>query len=170
MSAVVRAVPFDRSLIDAALTGDAALAEAIGHGVAPGWATFTGALQATRDTLAANPDGVTWGPRLFVGDEPPTVVGWGGFKGPPTAGTVEIGYEIAASHRGRGLATAAARAMLLEAFAHHDVTTVIAHTEPEPNASNHILDKLGFHHDGERLDHGDTVWRYTLRRPPAVAP
>ena len=37
--------------------------------------------RATRSP--ANPEGTRWGTRLFVLDEPPTLVGWGGFKGPP---------------------------------------------------------------------------------------
>ena len=70
-----------------------------------------------RDSLAADPARVEWGPRFFVDGEPDSVVGWGGFKGPPVDGTVEIGYEIAAGVQGRGFATAAARAMVIEAFA-----------------------------------------------------
>jgi ribosomal-protein-alanine N-acetyltransferase len=170
MSGEVRVVPFRLPLIEAAVTGDAALAEAVGYEVAVGWMSFPAALVSARDALAANPEGVEWGPRLFIGDEPPTVIGWGGFKGPPTAGEVELGYEIAPTHRGRGLATAAARAMILEAFADPVVTTVTAHTQPEPNASNHILEKLGFHYEGERLDDSDPVWRYVLERPISTAP
>ena len=81
---------------------------------------------------------------------------------------VELGYEIAESMRGRGLATAAARAMAAEAFDDDDVTAVIAHTLPEPNASNHILEQLGFRHDGERVERGETVWRFVLHRPTAT--
>lgn len=170
VSEIVRLVPADLRLVEAALTGDEALAEAIGCPVARGWATFAEALEAARLTLAADPGSVKWGPRLFIGGEPPQVVGWGGFKGPPARGVVELGYEIAADLRGRGLATAAAEAMVAEAFAHDDVTALIAHTLPEPNTSNRILDKLGFGHDGERTDHGNTVWRYVLRRPPDRSP
>jgi RimJ/RimL family protein N-acetyltransferase len=166
-ASTVRLIPLDLSLVDAALAGDQALAEAVGCAVAPGWVTFTGALELTREQLSANPGGVRWGPRLFVGGDPPEVVGWGGFKGPPADGVVEIGYEIASPLQGRGLATGAARAMLREAFADDDVATVIAHTLAETNASNHILENLGFEHDGERDDDGTTVWRYVLRRSSA---
>src|SRR5687767_13321412 len=136
-------------LLDAALVGDEALAEELGHGVEPGWATFVEALRPTRDALAGDPEGETWGPRLFLDGDPCRLVGWGGFKGPPRDGVVEIGYEIAESLRGRGLASAAAEAMVAEAFADDRVTGVIAHTLPEPNASNHILAKLGFRHEGD---------------------
>jgi [ribosomal protein S5]-alanine N-acetyltransferase len=148
--------------MDAALAGDDALARALGHDVVAGWATFADALQPTRDALAADPSRSAWGARLFVAGDPPELVGWGGFKGPPEDGVVELGYEIAESRRERGLATAATRAMLTEAFADDRVTTVIAHTLPERNASNRVLEKAGFRFDGEALEHGETVWRFSL--------
>lgn len=54
---------------------------------------------------------------MFVTDDPPELVGWGGFKGPPSNSIAELGYEIAGARQGRGLATAATRAMVAEAFA-----------------------------------------------------
>ena len=102
------------------------------------------------------------------------LVGWGGFKGPPVEGAVEIGYEIAASRQGRGLATDAVRAMLAEAFADPAVTTVLAHTLPEPNASNHLLRKAGFRFEGDtaRPRHGRVALRAqstALTSPAATA-
>ncbi|HEY8525336.1 MAG TPA: GNAT family protein [Acidimicrobiales bacterium] len=164
---MVRLVRPDVEQMDAALRGDDALAEALGCGVVPGWATFTEALGPARDALAASPDGTAWGTRFFVAGDPPQLVGWGGFKGPPDDGVVELGYEIAESHRGRGLATAAARAMLAEALADESVTAVIAHTLPERNASNHILEKLGFTFDGEVRDGDETAWCFRRPRSPA---
>jgi [ribosomal protein S5]-alanine N-acetyltransferase len=163
---MVRLVRAELPLMDAALAGDEALAEALGHGVAAGWATFTEALEPTRHAVATRPEGAAWGPRFFVTGDPPVLVGWGGFKGPPSDGVVELGYEVAESHRGRGIATAATRAMLAEAFADEAVTTVIAHTLPEPNASTRVLEKAGFRFDGEAREDGDVVWRFALDRPP----
>ena len=160
MVSLVRA---ELDLLDAALAGDNALAEALGHDVVPGWITFTEALRPTRDAIAAS--GSAWGTRLFVAGDPPELVGWGGFKGPPRDGVVELGYEIAASRRGRGLATAATRAMLDEAFAEGQVTLVIAHTLPHRNASNRVLEKAGFAYDGEAREGGEAVWRYSAPRP-----
>lgn len=133
--------------------GDEALAAALGVTVVPGWVTFERALSGARAGQ--------WGTRLFVEDG--ELVGWGGFKGPPVEGTVEIGYEIAAARQGRGLATAAARLMLEEAFT-GGATRVIAHTLPERNASNHVLEKLGFRFEGETLERGRAVWRFTRAR------
>jgi ribosomal-protein-alanine N-acetyltransferase len=148
--------------MDAALAGDDALARALGHEVVPGWATFTEALPATRDALVEHPNGNAWGTRFFVTGDPPELVGWGGFKGPPKDGVVEVGYEIAEARRGRGLATAAATAMVAEALADDRVTTVIAHTLPERNASSRVLEKVGFTYDGEAAEDGEVVWRYSL--------
>jgi ribosomal-protein-alanine N-acetyltransferase len=162
---VIRLVPATVDLLDAALAGDRALASTLGHTVIPGWATFTGALQRTRDALAAASSDTSWRPRLFVAEGPPELVGWGGFKGPPRDGVVELGYEIAEARRERGLATAAVRAMVTEAFADRRVSEVIAHTLPCRNASNRVLEKAGFGFDGEEPAAGDTVWRFSRTRP-----
>jgi [ribosomal protein S5]-alanine N-acetyltransferase len=99
--------------------------------------------------------------------EPPELVGWGGFKGAPKEGIVELGYAIAPDRRGRGLATAAAEAMVAEAFDDPEVSAVIAHTLPERNASNRVLEKVGFHLDGEAAEDGERVWRFRMSRSPS---
>jgi [ribosomal protein S5]-alanine N-acetyltransferase len=159
-------------VLDAAVAGDAPLADALGCAVADGWAVFPGSLERTRDALAADPSGARWGPRLFVVDDPPTLVGWGGFKGAPDAdGAVEIGYAIAPAWEGRGVATAAVGAMLREAWDAPEVRCVVAHTLPETNASVRVLEKSGFARAGENLD-GDVgvVWRFRRERENAAAP
>jgi RimJ/RimL family protein N-acetyltransferase len=166
---VIRLVRADVSLLDAALQGDDVLERALGVEVVPGWVSFTEALPPTRDAVAADPGRVEWGSRFFVAGDPPELVGWGGFKGPPEDGVVELGYEIAAARQGRGLATAATRAMLEEAFSDDGVAAVIAHTLPERNASNRVLEKAGFSFDGEAEEDGETVWRFRLARVDAGA-
>jgi ribosomal-protein-alanine N-acetyltransferase len=161
---MVTLVRADLRLMDAALAGDDVLAEALGYEVVPGWVSFTEALGPTRDAIAADPGRSAWGTRLFVAGDPPELVGWGGFKGPPRDGVVELGYEIAESRRGRGLATAATRAMLAEAFEDEEVRLVIAHTLPERNASNRVLEKAGFVYDGEAREGGEVVWRFSHSR------
>jgi [ribosomal protein S5]-alanine N-acetyltransferase len=165
---VIRLIRADLDLMDAALAGDEALARALGVEVVPGWVSFTEALQPTRDAVAADPD-ARWGTRFFVTDDPRELVGWGGFKGPPRDGVVELGYEIAEARQGRGLATAAARAMVDEAFADEGVSAVIAHTLAEHNASNRVLEKAGFRFDGEAQEDGETVWRFRRARVDAEA-
>ena len=159
---MIHLVRADVDLLDAALAGDDALARALGHDVAPGWATFRGALQPARDARATKPPDFAWGTRFFVTDDPQELVGWGGFKGAPVDGVVELGYEIAEDRRERGYATAVTRAMVDEAVADPDVTTVIAHTLPESNASNRVLEKVGFAFVRPMESDGETVWRYAL--------
>ena len=153
---VIRLLRPSPAELAAAADGDAPLAEALGCEVVPGWSTFT-------ERLLTAPAG-EWGTRFFLADG--ALVGWGGFKGPPgDGGSVEIGYEIAAARQGHGLATAAARAMLAEAFADPRVERVLAHTLPEPNASNRVLDKCGFRFEGTAFVRGMSVWKYAAARP-----
>ena len=162
---MVRLVTADLTLLDAALQGDDQLAHTLGFAVIPGWATFPGALSHSRDAVAADPGAPEWGTRFFVAGDPPELVGWGGFKGPPTGdGVVELGYEIAEARQGRGLATAAVDAMAEQAFADPRVTALIAHTLPEHNASTRVLEKSGFAHDGTVEEDGQAVWRWRRER------
>ncbi len=55
--------------------------------------------------------------------------------------------------------------MIAEAFADGRVSAVIAHTLAERNASNRVLEKAGFHHDGEAQEDGEVIWRFSLARP-----
>jgi [ribosomal protein S5]-alanine N-acetyltransferase len=155
----------DLALLNAAVDDQPALGRALGCEVADGWDVFPLTLRATRDAVAADPGSTRWGVRLFVLEEPRTLVGFGGFKGPPRAGAVELGYAIAPDWEGRGLATAAVRELLREAFAAPDVRTVIAHTRAEPGPSVRVLEKSGFSREGEVHDDGvGTAWRFRLDR------
>jgi len=90
------------------------------------------------------------------------VVGYCGFKGPPTPeGVVEMAYGVAPEYQGRGFATEAAQALVAYAFSHSSVQLVRAHTLPEVNASTHVLTKCGFQCVGEVVDPDDgPVWRW----------
>ncbi len=162
----------DLGVVAAAVAGDDALARALGCPVAVGWAVWPASLERVRAALAADPGAARWGTRLFVLDEPHTLVGWGGFKGPPdAAGVVELGYALAPAFRGRGLATAAVGAMLDEAFADAAVRAVIAHTLAERNASGRVLEKAGFVFVGEVADErAGATWRYRVERSQASRP
>jgi len=99
----------------------------------------------------------------------PTVVGAGGFKGPPDAdGLVELGYSIVPERRRRGYATEAVRGFLAFAFASPRVQTVIGQTLPSLVASIGVLQKAGFRFDGAGDDPqaptGEQVVRYAITR------
>jgi [ribosomal protein S5]-alanine N-acetyltransferase len=165
--AAVRLVTADRALLDAAVDDRPALARALGCELADGWDVFPTSLRRIRDALDADPGGARWGTRLVVVDVPPMLVGWSGFKGPPRDGIVELGYAIAPSWEGRGLATAAVRELLREAFAAPCVLTVIAHTPAAPGPSPRVLEKAGFIRDGD-VPHDElgTTWRFRHDRTP----
>ena len=78
------------------------------------------------------------------------VVGGAGFKGPPRAGVIEVGYGLAASARGRGYATEAVRALVGLAHDHANKLSVEAETDPGNTASQRVLLRAGFTHMGMR--------------------
>ena len=151
--------------LDAALDSPERLSESLGGAeVAPGWEVFPEAVRGSRDRLAAagNGEGNPWGTHLFLISEPRTLVGWGGFKGPPADGTVEVGYSVSPEVEGRGIATAAVAAMVAKAEA-AGVASVIAHTLPERNASGTVLARNGFELEDENATEADNhVWRWRL--------
>jgi [ribosomal protein S5]-alanine N-acetyltransferase len=152
----------DAPLLDAALEGPRALERALGLAVVDGWDVFPHSIERVRRWLDDDPGAARWGSRLFVAGEPAAVVGWGGFKGPPRDGAVELGYAIAPERQGRGLATAAVRAMLHEAFSDPAVIAVIAHTLPEPGPSPRVLEKVGFAFAGDVTERGRAAWRFRI--------
>lgn len=126
-----------------------------------GWAGFPEAVPAALPTLRANPDSA-WGPHLIFDDDG-ALVGFGGWKGAPREGAVELGYAVAPQRQGRGIATAAVRELVTRAYA-EDVALVIAHTLPEISASTSVLRRCGFMDVGELIDPDDgAVWRWELR-------
>jgi len=122
-------------------------------------------VQQTLAMLAAVPRQEPWGGYLTVDADSGTVVGTCGFKsGPSATGTVEIAYFTFPEFEGQGIATAMAEKLIAVALASPLVRHVIAHTLPEPNASGHILTKVGMQWLGEVYDPEDgTVWRWQYR-------
>jgi RimJ/RimL family protein N-acetyltransferase len=153
-------------MLDAAVAGPEELSRALGGcAVAEDWEVFPEAVPHTRASLAKDPGGARWGTRLFVLEEPPTLVGWGGFKGPPADGAVELGYSVAPEFRRRGIASTAVAQMLDEAFADEGVEAVLAHTLPEAGPSVRVLEKAGFALDGEVPGGPDgSQWRWRRLR------
>jgi len=110
---------------------------------------------------SAHRDPWVHGFNLLLDDD--TNVGLGSFKGPPVEGIVEIAYAIVPQYRGRGHATAAARAMVERAFGSPDVRLVRAHTRPDGAASQRVLLKAGFVRVGDHIDAEEgPVWRFEI--------
>lgn len=163
----VRLLPATIPLLDALLGDRALFGELIGSPAPEGWPEFSEAIPYTREHLEkATEADRRWSMRFFVDGATGLLVGSGGFAGPPAERTVEIGYELAPRFRGRGLGSAAARAMVAEAEASGEVDHVLAHTLPGPNPSTGVLVALGFAHIGTGNDPevGEVwEWKSSLR-------
>lgn len=131
----------------------------IGAEVAEGWPMFP-------ESVPKEAGPTPWATYFFVHSADRVMVGSGGFKGPPTEGTVEIGYEIAPSYRGRGLGTEAAAGLVVFSFDHDGVRTVLAHTLAQPGPSPALLRTLGFELVDELVGPEEgPVWQWRLQRP-----
>jgi RimJ/RimL family protein N-acetyltransferase len=93
-----------------------------------------------------------WGAFAIIRREDGAALGGAGFHGPPTAGSVEIGYDLAVSARGRGFATEAVGLLTAYALAAPEVAVVVAHTDPANAASQAVLLRAGFVRDGGSED------------------
>jgi ribosomal-protein-alanine N-acetyltransferase len=81
----------------------------------------------------------------------------------------ELGWWLARSHWGRGLATEAARAALQDAFERAGLHRVISIAMPENAASIGIMKKLGLKFDAEFESEGVKLVRYALQNHGGAA-
>jgi RimJ/RimL family protein N-acetyltransferase len=160
--AVVRVEPLRREWIEALVEGDDVFAARFAVAVVEGWVGFPEALGPALDA-ARRRDRDPWGSHLVFDAADGALVGFGGFKGPPVEGRVEIGYAVAPARQGRGLATAAAR-WFVEQARRGGATVVVAHTLAEPNASTSVLTRCGLRRTDTVADEalGEPVWRWEL--------
>jgi [ribosomal protein S5]-alanine N-acetyltransferase len=121
-------------------------------------AAVTGQFASAMAAIAAMPHVPPW--CGYIGRRDRHLVGFGGFKGAPVDGVVEIGYLTFPAHEGTGVATDIT-ALMLEIAREVGVTLVLAHTLPEENASTTVLRKCGFAKIGVTDDPDDgVVWRW----------
>jgi RimJ/RimL family protein N-acetyltransferase len=99
-----------------------------------------------------------FGVHLIVRREDGLVIGDGGFVGPPSKGTVAIGYEIVPSARGQGYATEVIRALGDWALRQPGVGEVRADTLPDNEPSIRALLRAGF----TESERGENVRRFVL--------
>lgn len=154
-------------LLTAAVTGGGALEASLGVSVADDWSGFPEALPILRASYVKSPSAQAWGSLFFVEPQLRVLVGFGGFKGPPSSDSVvEIGYAIAPAFQGRGLATDAVAQMVRRAFDDAVVRAVDAHTLGHANPSTRVLEKSGFRKIGEINDPDEgAVWHWRRERP-----
>jgi RimJ/RimL family protein N-acetyltransferase len=161
---MVQVVPARLEWLEALQEGDEVFEQRFGRSVEAGWAGFPEAVPHAVE-LARRRSADPWGTHLFFDDDG-SLVGFGGFKGEPVDGVVELGYAVSPSRRRQGIATAVVE-ILLERARDAGVATVIAHTLAGPNPSTGVLDKTGFRHTATSDDDEvGAVWRW--ERPTAV--
>lgn len=165
-------VPATPELTRAALEGSEALAARLEAAVPSTWPPEyldAPALQYTLDRLAEGPEQAGWWFYFFLLPDGSgrTLIGSGGYKGPPADGTVEVGYAIVSDRRRRGFASEAVDGLLGRAFEESSVRRVIAETLPELAGSIGVLRRCGFRLLGEGSEPG--VIRFELRREEHAA-
>lgn len=99
---------------------------------------------------------------------PGELLGWAGIVTPALdAGRLgpELAYMVARSAHGQGVATEAAEAVLVDAYARYALTAVHAVVDTPNLASIRVLQKLGFRNDGQVSVYGsDAMTLFTHRR------
>ena len=166
----LRLIACDEAALRALAAGRDEAARSFGVAVPEGWPEFPEAYGYALSRVVAEGDLRPWWTYVFIDDRVGSLVGSGGFTGPPSVeGIVELGYETAPPFRGRGYASEAAAGLLAIAFAHPEIRAVDAHTRPERNASTRVLERNGFAFRGvvEHPEDG-TIWHWRIER--AVAP
>ncbi|GAA2972441.1 GNAT family N-acetyltransferase [Streptomyces enissocaesilis] len=117
--------------------------------------------------LAEHPEGLNeYGHRKIIERAGGLVVGSIGLFWPPSDGSIEVGYGIVESRRGRGYASEATRALVEYALsAAPGVRTVHAGVESANPASVRVLEKAGL----ERWSDDGTVVRFRRVRAAGVS-
>jgi RimJ/RimL family protein N-acetyltransferase/cytochrome c553 len=167
-------IPCTPAYFEAALAGHHVLAAVLGVAAEAGWPgsqEAQAALGPGYQHLRREPSLQPWWIYLLVHRADQQLIGLGGFKGrPDEQGTVEIGYSLTESYRGRGLATEAAQALVRFAFSQPSVRRVTALTQPARNASCRVLEKTGLQYQGPVLDpNWGEVWHWAALRPAATS-
>jgi ribosomal-protein-alanine N-acetyltransferase len=171
--------PGTAAALRAELEGRAELARALGVEVPRSWPPElydSDAVRWTLEQLGDQEDGGQFGFHYLIlrpgqpgAQESGTLIGIGGFKGPPDSdGEVELGYGVLHEYQGRGYATEAVLAWVARAFADARVSTVVGQTLASLTASIRVLERSGFQLAGAGDDpgapEGERVIRYVLAR------
>lgn len=156
----------DVDILQSAIDGDETLSRKLNAAVADDWTEFGPmAFQFALDMLLKDPDECLWLTYFPVIIDGHVLIGSGGYKGKPSEGIVEIGYEIAPAYRNRGYATEYCMALINNAFQHPAVKMVIAHTLGHENPSTSVLRKCDFEKVDEINDPEDgLIWRWELKK------
>lgn len=158
---VVEVVPISREWAEALTEGNSVFEERFGLRAEDDWAVADTLPYLLKYPASGQPG--KWGPHLFFVEG--VLVGNGGWKGSPVDGVAEIGYAVAPSRRGQGIATAAVRHFTARARS-EGLKMVLAYTVPSESASTTVLGRCGFEMVGlvNNRD-GAVLWRWELAIP-----
>lgn len=164
----MRLIPATLALVRAEVANHHELGRRLQARVPENWPpeTMRDALPMFLAALEAAPDRVGWcqwyGVSTAEEGERAVLVGSAGFKGPPAAGTVEIGYAVLPQYHGKGYATEMVRSLVGWALRHAEVNQIVAETDGANPASVRVLEKAGFVGTGAAsVPEG---WRFVYRR------
>ena len=138
-------------MVRAELDGGSAIVDLLDAQIHSEWPPEHWDRPAMEWTLRSIESGISangWGMWYWVLNPPHvtqrTLIGNGGFKGPPDdRGVVELGYSVVSEHRRRGLATEACRALIGWSLLDPRVRTITAETYPHLTPSLGVMGKLG---------------------------
>ncbi len=96
------------------------------------------------------------------------MIGFCGLQPLSNTAEIEIGWWLAQSHWGRGLATEAARAALRDGFERVGLGRIVAIAQAANRASLRVMDKLGMRYERDMQYKGMDVVLYAVH-PPGTA-
>lgn len=88
-----------------------------------------------------------------------SLIAGGGYLGPPSQGSVEVGYSILPEARGRGYAKEIVTALVTHAFDQAEVRLITANTSNSNVPSTRVLLRCGFHPVGPGRGPGTVEYR-----------
>ncbi len=135
----------------AALNGDGMVMRYIsGHAFEPGSAE-SDATAKRHFTMAKRDDGL--GIWLLEWRHKPGFLGWAGLFELPGSDKIEVGYRLSRAAWGQGVATEAARRLIVYGFDEKSLPLICAVTHQENQASKRVLKKAGLNYLGLRRNY-----------------
>jgi [ribosomal protein S5]-alanine N-acetyltransferase len=151
------------AFVEAVLADDTEAAERlIGVRLLTGWLEDPDVrvgLSIHRQALRADPAQVPWRIRLMVLRDERCAIGSINMKGPPGAdGTVDLGWGVEPTYRGRGFATEGAQGVLAWVLGQPGVRRVTARIQPENLPSIRVARRLGLRPTAKRHPEQGIIW------------
>lgn len=145
----LRLIPGTAELLHTEIEHPPLFSETLGAAVPPNWppAAMRPVHLLFLQQLEQNPEFTGWLTWYWLLNRPlpASLIGCGGFKGPPQqGGHVEIGYSVLSQYRRQGYATEAVAALSDWAFSHPEVTRIMAETARINHPSIRVLEKVNF--------------------------